>query len=132
MKISRERSGELDARQTRRSDCAQETTKRRRAHESFETVFNARPVAIHVLADEMNFLVAKRLQSLCFGDDLTGRSAAFATTRVRHDAERTKFVAAFDDRNESDVWRVALERRNVPRVVFATLTEIENPSFSFA
>src|SRR5262249_7168894 len=75
MEITRERGGELDARQTSRSHCAQETAERRRACESFETVFNAWPVAIDVLADKMNFLVAKRLQSLCFGDDLAGRAA---------------------------------------------------------
>src|SRR5689334_4902356 len=80
----------------------------------------------------MNFFVAQRLESLCFGDDLAGGAAAFTAARVRHDAERTKLVAAFDDRNESDVRRVALNRRNVPGVVFAALTEIENSSFTCA
>src|ERR1051326_3847966 len=132
MKITWERGSELDARQTSRSHRAQETAKRSRARESLETIFNARPVAVHVLADEMNFLVTKALKSLCFGDDLAGRSAAFTTARVRHDTERTKLVAAFDDGNESNVRRVTLDRRNIPRVVFSTLAEIENSSFSFA
>src|SRR6185369_16018699 len=79
MKVTRERGRKLDARQTSRSDSAQQTTERRCAREAFETVFNARPVAIHVLANEMNFLVAKRLQTLCFGDDLARRAAAFAS-----------------------------------------------------
>src|SRR6185369_9006802 len=78
MKITRKRSRELDARQTSRSHGAQESTERRRAREAFESVFDARPIAVHVLTDKMNFLIAQSLESLRFGDDLHCRTAAFA------------------------------------------------------
>src|SRR5689334_2646544 len=80
MKITRERGRKLDARQAGGSDSTQETTERRRAGESLETVFDARPVAIHVLTDQMNFFVAKRLQPFRFRDNLHRRTAAFAAT----------------------------------------------------
>src|SRR5688572_4709180 len=107
MEIARKGSRELDARHSGRGDCAQQAAKRCRAFKSFETVIDARPVAVHVLTNELDFLVTERLKILYFGDDLAGRTAAFATPRVRHDAERTKLVAAFDDWNERDVWRVS-------------------------
>src|SRR5215213_2492575 len=80
MKITRERRRKLDARQARRGDSTQQTTEWRCASESLEAVFNARPVAIHVLADKMNFLVTKCLQPFRFDDDLACPTTAFAST----------------------------------------------------
>src|ERR671917_548526 len=94
VKIARKGRRELDARHSGRSDCAQQAAKRCRTFEAFETVIDARPVAVHVLTDELDFLVTECLKILYFGNDLTGRTAAFAAPRVRHDAERTKLVAA--------------------------------------
>src|SRR6185503_908980 len=95
-------------------------------------IFNSRPVTIDVLADEMNFLVAERLEALCFGDDFCRRPAALASTRVRHDAERAKLIATFNNRDESNVRRMSLDWGNIPRVVLTALAEIENSFFAVA
>src|SRR5689334_749700 len=112
VEVTRKRSSEFNTRHSRRGDGAQQTAERRRAFEIFEAVFDARPVAVNVLPDQVNLFVTQRLQVPHFRDDLAGGAAALAATRIRYDAKRTKLIAAFDDRNESDVRRVSLGRRN--------------------
>src|SRR5215217_3297838 len=80
----------------------------------------------------MDLFVAKPLKFLCFSDDLTCRAAAFASARVRHDAKRAELVAAFDDWNESDMWRVSLDWRNVPGFVVTALAEVKHSLFAVA
>src|SRR5688572_10770040 len=107
MKVARKRGRKLNSRHSGRCHRTQETAEWRRAFETFKTVFDTRPVAVDVLTDKMNLFVAESLQIPHFGNDLTCGPAAFAATRIRDDAKRTKLVAAFDDGNESDVWRMS-------------------------
>src|SRR5689334_22325573 len=126
MKVARKRGRKLDARHSGRGDCPKQTAERRRAFEAFQPVFDAGPVTVYVLPDQMNLFVTKRLKIFNFRDDLACRTAALAATRVRHDAERTKLVTAFDDRNERNMRRVSRGWRNVPRVSLTAFTKIEN------
>src|SRR5829696_6931061 len=79
MKITRERGRKLDARQASRGNGAQQTAKRRGAGKAFKTVFDSRPVAVHILADEMNLFVAERLEPLRFRNDLARGPALFTS-----------------------------------------------------
>ena len=80
VKIAWERGRKLDSRQASGGNGSQQAAERRRARETFESIFNSRAVTVDVLADEMNFFLAKRLQALRLGDDLACRAAALAST----------------------------------------------------
>src|SRR5687767_1101855 len=103
MKVARERCGELDSRHSGRSDGPQETTKRSGSGESLQPNTTFRTITVYILSDQMNLFVAQRLETYDFRDDFTCGTASFPSPRVRNNAERTELVAAFDNRNESDV-----------------------------
>src|SRR5688572_1773741 len=132
MEITREGGRKLNTRKSGGRNCSQQTTKWSRSWKTLEPVFNTWPVTIHVLPDQVNLFVTESLQFLCFSNDLARRPAALATTRIRNDTKRTKLVAAFDDGNEGDMSRVSLDWRNIPRIVFTALAEVENFSLAAA
>src|SRR4030095_2000306 len=104
MKVTREISGELDARQSSCSHGAKQTTKGCCSRKSFEAAVNSWSIAVHVLTNKMDLFVTKRLESYYFSHDFAGRSTPFTTTRVWNDTKRAELVAALDDWNKGDVW----------------------------
>ena len=58
MKIAWERGRELDSLHAGRRHRAQQTTERGSALKPFQTAFGFGSIAIYVLTDEMNFLIA--------------------------------------------------------------------------
>jgi len=101
MEIARKRSSELDATHTGRGDCPEQTAKRASALETVETTISPGPVAVHVLANQMYFLVTECEEAFHLSNDLAGCAALLPSARIRHDAKRAKFIATFDDGNKA-------------------------------
>src|SRR5215207_9083675 len=117
MEIARERSIEFYAFNSGRRHSTQQSRKRCCTVKCFESGIGGRPIAVHVLSDQMNFLRALPTQFKNIAYDRRGGKAYFPTAGKRHNAVCAKFVAAFDDRNECDVRRVSLSVRNRPVVI---------------
>src|SRR6185436_648649 len=79
MEVAWERRSELNPLHARRRHCAQQTTEERRASKAFQACFCFGSIAIHVLADEMDFAIAMQAQFVNLGDDVR-RQAAFLTS----------------------------------------------------
>jgi hypothetical protein len=74
----------------------------------------------------MNFLVTEIAQLDNFINDFICVSTLLAAPRIRNDAERTKLIAAFDNRHERDKRRTPFCRGNIPLFSGATLVEIDD------
>src|SRR6185369_8430416 len=103
MKISRERCSELDPRHSRHGYGSQESRERCRTWEILNPLLSSGSIAVHVLADKMDFFVTERLKPLDLVDNFVGRTTTLTAARVRNNTKRTKLIAPFDDRNECDV-----------------------------
>src|SRR5690349_1076510 len=103
MKVARKRSCKFDPFHARRRDRAQQTAEKRRAFEACQPIFSFRPIAVYVLANQMNFLVAMTTQLVDLGNDIGSSSAGFAAARERNNAVGAELITAFDDGNKRDV-----------------------------
>jgi hypothetical protein len=74
----------------------------------------------------MNFLVAEGAQARHFIDYFFRRSTLLATPGIRNNTERTKLVAAFDDRYEGYEGRTPLGGRYIPLVTNAAFIQIDD------
>src|SRR5262245_26060433 len=61
VKVTRKRSGELNTWHFSRGNSAQKPTERSRTSKIFQPTFDTRAVAVHVLSNQVNFLVSERL-----------------------------------------------------------------------
>src|SRR5687768_7707354 len=105
MKIARKRSRKLNPLNSRRGDGPQQTRKKRRPFEVLQPRFCFRPVAVDVLADQMNLAIAVIAKLLYLSNDVRRRSTLFPAARKRNDAVSAELVAALNDRNKGDIGR---------------------------
>ena len=74
-------------------------------------------IAVHVLAEQLNFAVARARQLQRFGDHRRAGAAALRTARERDHAIGAGFVAAFDDREVGAMRIVAAGHRRLEGVL---------------
>src|SRR5687767_6617389 len=130
MKIARKRSRKLNPLDPGRGDGSQQTRKERRAFEVLQPRFCFRPVAVHVLADQMNLAIAVIAKLLYLGDDVGRRPTLLPAARKRNDAVSAELVAALNDRNKRDIWRGPRARRQVPRLCLPALVQIDDAALA--
>jgi hypothetical protein len=130
MEITRKGRGELDSRHIRRGNCPEQTAKRGCAWEATETTLGPGPVAVYILANQMYFLVPEYKESFHLSNNLAGRAAFLPSARIRHDAKRAKFIAAFDYGNKSNMSGMSFNRRNIPDFIFRSLAQVGNVTFT--
>src|SRR5882672_5636230 len=103
MEVSRKRCRELDSLHARGGNCSQQARERRRSGITLQTLRRLRPITIHVLAEQMDFLVAERAKSLHLGNNLQRVATLLTSARVRNDAEGTKLITPFNDWHKRNV-----------------------------
>src|SRR5581483_3280090 len=130
MKVARKGSRELYSLHPGRGDGAQQAAERSRTFETFQSVVGLRSIAVYVLPDEMNFLVAITPQCLNLGNDVRSEAALFATTRVRDDAVRTELITALDDRHKRHMLRSSIAGWYVPNFAFSAFIEVQHATFT--
>jgi hypothetical protein len=130
VEITRKGRSELNSGHIRRGNCPEQTAKRGRAWEASETTISSWAVAVHILANQMYFLVPESEESFHLGNNLAGWAAVLPSARIGHDAKRAKLITAFDDRDKGDMSRMPFKRRNIPGFILRSLAQVGNIAFT--
>src|SRR5207247_7987741 len=86
--------------------------------------------AVNVLADQMNLFYALSAKLKHLPNNFGSSQAFLAAARKRNDTVSAKFIAALDNRNERDVWRMPLGFGRSPVVVRFPVAEIRETAAS--
>src|SRR2546423_6122549 len=116
MEVAWKRSGEFYALHFGGGHRPQQATEWGGALDFFQTTLSPGTITIHILTNQMNLSVPVAAKFVYLRDNVGSLPALFPAARVRHDAVSTKLVAAFDNRNEGDIFRGPGGRRDVPHV----------------